>query len=290
MKPSGGIADFEAARFVQGENFAVLLPLRRGRQPALTEVLDKLAGLLHGSGAGVALDPLHRELMHGEKIVWLDHGTAFLLVNEVQVMVSWRPDHEAKGSWEREYVNPKLWPDAGRDLARCKASVVITEMGVPGETGLEAAFDRAVAITLVAEAIWMLTQPVGLLWSPAHNALPPSLAKTAFETVRGGHAALQLWMRTIDIPQEAGTLSGLRTRGLKPLIGCELAAPPSLVHPQEMLQHIFHLASRLIDNQTKIRQDEVFGRTAEGEIRLRASRGKDGGPPVISLIAPQPAL
>ena len=289
MNAIGGSADFEAVRFSKGENFACLVALRRGRQPALASVIAGVEAALAGTGAIVELDPLHDELMSrpkGGAVQWLDRGTAFLLVNEVRVMIAWNAAGMPRQCWAGEYANPRLWPDAARDLERCRATAVITEMGIPGEDGLAAAFDRAVVVTLVAEAIWAQVPGIGLLWSPAGNALPAAMVKDAFGTVRGGRAALSLWMRWREIapPAGLGLCPGLVTSGLMPILGREIEAAPSTVPSAEMLQHIIHLASGLIDHQAAIDDGHVLARRADRPIMLQLrDRGLRDDVPIYAL-------
>ena len=276
MRPIGGAQDFAAARFDPEGNFAALVPMRRARRPNLADVMKNLVASLHGFGVEARLDSLHVELQglySGNRPpdpTWLDKGVAFLVVNGVQVMVTWREEQTPQKAWSGIYANPRLWQEAERDLARCRSAAVISEMGIEGESGLAAAFDRAVAVTVVSEALWApLTTPIGILWSPAKNAVPMHMARDAFATVRGGRAALGLWMRWHEIaPDRAGQHPGIRTTGLAPLIGREIEVRPSATPAEEMVQHVFHLASGFIDH----------GATIEDGARLEGVDGK-----VISL-------
>lgn len=289
MNALTGKGRFEGPRFVEGENFACLMPLRRGRKPMLGALIRSVEAALAGTGAAVALDPLHTELMppvrdrNGPD--WLDPGAAFLIVNGVQVTVSWQGVDAPRPGWARDYANPRLWPGAEAELAACRASVLVTEMGIPGETGPAAAFDRAAAVTLVAEALWPLTAGIGLLWSPARTGLGPARLGDAFDTVRSGRAALTLWMGWREVPPASPhECPGLVTRGLLPFVGREIEAPPSRVPAPEMLQHVIHLAAGLVDHQAALEDGQHLATAGGTPLRVAlVPEGRLSGAPAFVI-------
>ena len=95
---------------------------------------------------------------------------------------------------------------------------------------------------------------------------------------------------------ELGKLSGevlnpgVATIGMRPFIGAELVAPPSNFDRDVMLDHVFALASAVIDENTELKDGAVYGKADDVMVRVNyRTTGPYGGPYWELLPRPAPA-
>jgi hypothetical protein len=149
-------------------------------------------------------------------------------------------------------------------------------------------FDRATAVTLATAAIANMAEAEaeGVIWLPARNAVPMGTFGSEMERFIDGQAPLQFWLRWQILPPpvqaeyELGELSGealhpgVATIGLTAFIGAEIIAPPSNCEREMMLDHVFALASAVIDENAELKDGAVYGKA--GGILVRLNMRKSG--------------
>lgn len=255
-------------------NFSAILPMSGGfvlNRDALLEQLQEFLG--HG-GPEITLDPIG-EMGGGIKNKWMSLGrqqpeTVLFSIGSVRLVVS----HEHR-PFETEagldgYCNPGLWPDGIGDAASHESFVTITELSDTALPHPDDVFDRAVGVTITAAAIAALHAPKFVLWQPAGNALPPELFDALVEDLMQGAPPLLLWTRWSIVPaSEKGSNPGIVTRGLAPLIGREILAPPSHVPKERMLELVFRLANRMISWEVKPGDGDIIGDAIPCRLRHR---------------------
>ena len=67
---------------------------------------------------------------------------------------------------------------------------------------------------------------------------------------------------------------GVATLGLTAFIGSEIIAPPSSCDREVMLDHVFALASAVIDENAELKDGAVYGKA--GDIMVRLNRRESG--------------
>jgi hypothetical protein len=187
------------------------------------------------------------------------------------------------------FINPSIWRGGLSGMTGHRAHLLIAEAeGVPGSGGnsRDAMFDRATAVTLATAAIANMAEAEGVIWLPARNAVPMGTFGSEMERFIDGQAPLQFWLRwqvlspPVQEEHELGALSGealqpgVATIGLTAFIGAEIIAPPSNCDRDVMLDHVFALASAVIDENAQLKDGAVYGKA--GGIMVRLSKRKSG--------------
>jgi hypothetical protein len=185
------------------------------------------------------------------------------------------------------FINPAIWRGSLKGMTSHKAHLLIAETEVSGRrNSRDAMFDRATAVTLAAAAIANMSEAEGVIWLPARNAVPMGTFGSEMERFIDGQAPLQFWLRWQILPppvqaeHQLGELSGealqpgVSTVGLTAFIGAEIIAPPSNCDRDVMLDHIFALASTVIDENAELKDGAVYGKA--GGIMVRLSKRDSG--------------
>ena len=185
------------------------------------------------------------------------------------------------------FINPSIWRGGLGGMTGHKAHPLIAEAeNGGGGTSSDAMFDRATAVTLATAAIANVAEAQGVIWLPARNAVPMDTFGSEMERFIDGQAPLQFWLRwqvltpPVQAEQELGELSGealnpgVATVGLTAFIGSEIIAPPSNCDRDVMLDHVFALASAVIDENATLKDGAVYGKA--GGILVRLNRRESG--------------
>ena len=187
------------------------------------------------------------------------------------------------------FINPSIWRGGLSGMIGHRAHLLIAE--AEGEGGSRAnsrdgMFDRATAVTLATAAIANMAEAEGVIWLPARNAVPMGTFGSEMERFIDGQAPLQFWLRwqvlapPVRAEHELGELSGealhpgVATVGLTAFIGSEIIAPPSNCERDVMLDHVFALASAVIDENVELKDGAVYGKA--GGILVRLNMRKSG--------------
>lgn len=266
------------ARQVRAENwspnFSAILPIKGRFVLRKADLFKALKEFLGPDGPSVWADPI--EQASGEQgRSWLPFGkhapeAHLFSIGGIRMLVS----HE-HGTFEQEggfyrFINPNLWRNGAPEAAAHTSFVTILELSDAPFPHPDEVFDRAVAVTATAAAIAELHPILAVLWQPAENALPPALFGTAVEDLRSDIPPLILWTRWNMITgEDEKRHPGLLTRGLSPLIGREIIAPPSDVSMEHMLENVFRLASRMINWDEAPGDGSIIGRAAPCRLRYR---------------------
>ena len=183
------------------------------------------------------------------------------------------------------FINPAIWRGALGGMTDHRAHLLIAEAASSGSSR-DAMFDRATAVTLATAAIANMAEAEGVIWLPARNAVTMGTFGSEMERFIDGQAPLQFWLRWQILPapvqaeRELGALSGealypgVATVGLTAFIGAEIIAPPSNCERDVMLDHIFALASAVIDENAELKDGSVYGKA--GGIMVRLNMRKSG--------------
>ena len=208
----------------------------------------------------------------------------------------------AKAEVLHSFVNPAVWRGSLSSLVEHRAHVLVSEArATPGE-GRDAMFDRATAVTLATAVVADLLSAEAVIWLPGRNAVPMSIFGAEMERFIDGQAPLRFWLRWQVLPApvqqefELGKLSGevlnpgVATIGMSPFIGAELVAPPSNFERDVMLDHVFALASAVIDENAELKDGAVYGKADDIMVRVNYRQsGPYGGPYWELLPRPAPA-
>lgn len=189
------------------------------------------------------------------------------------------------------FINPSIWRGGLGGMTGHRAHLLIAEVeaGGGGGNSRDAMFDRATAVTLATAAIANMAeaQAEGVIWLPARNAVPMGTFGSEMERFIDGQAPLQFWLRWQILPPpvqaeyELGELSGealhpgVATVGLTAFIGAEIVAPPSNCEREVMLDHVFALASAVIDENAELKDGAVYGKAGGILVRLNM---RESGP------------
>jgi len=181
------------------------------------------------------------------------------------------------------FINPSIWRGGLSGMTGHRAHLLIAEAEAEGGGGAnsrDGMFDRATAVTLATAAIANMAEAAGVIWLPARNAVPMSTFGSEMERFIDGQAPLQFWLRwqvlapPVQAEYEFGELSGealnpgVATVGLTAFIGAEIVAPPSNCERDVMLDHVFALASAVIDENAELKDGAVYGKAGGILVRL----------------------
>jgi hypothetical protein len=187
------------------------------------------------------------------------------------------------------FINPSIWRGGLGGMTGHRAHLLIAEADAGGgSNSRDAMFDRATAVTLATAAIADMAEAEaeGVIWLPARNAVPMGTFGSEMERFIDGQAPLQFWLRwqllapPVQAEIELGELSGealhpgVATVGLTAFIGAEIFAPPSNCERDVMLDHVFALASAVIDENAELKDGAVYGKA--GGILVRLNLRKSG--------------
>ena len=206
----------------------------------------------------------------------------------------------AKASVLHGFVNPAVWRGSLTRLAEHRAHILIAEaQATPGESR-DARFDRATAVTLATAVVADVVGAEAVIWLPGRNAVPMSVFGAEMERFIDGEAPLRFWLRWQILPapvqseHELGKLSGealnpgVATIGMRPFLGAELVAPPSNCDRDVMLDHVFGLASAVIDENAELKDGAVYGKADDIMVRINYRKSGPYGEGYWELL-PRPA-
>lgn len=210
----------------------------------------------------------------------------------------------AKASVLHSFVNPAVWRGSLGGLAEHRAHVLVAEAAHGGgadSSGRDAMFDRATAVTLATAVVADLAGAEAVIWLAGRNAVPMSVFGAEMERFIEGQAPLRFWLRwqvlapPVQAEHEFGKLTGealnpgVATVGMTPFIGAELVAPPSNCERDVMLDHVFALASAVIDEDAELQDGAVYGKADDIMVRVNYRKsGPYGERPYWELL-PRPA-
>lgn len=192
----------------------------------------------------------------------------------------------AKASVLHSFVNPAVWRGSLTRLAEHKAHVLVSEAEAPPGASRDAMFDRATAVTLATAVMADIVGAEAVIWLPGRNAVPMAVFGAEMERFIDGQAPLRFWLRWQVLPPpvqsepELGHLvgealnPGVATVGMTPFLGAELVAPPSNCERDVMLDHVFALASAVIDENEELQDGAVYGKAED--IMVRVTYRKSG--------------
>ncbi len=189
------------------------------------------------------------------------------------------------------FINPSIWRGGLGGMTGHRAHLLIAEAATEGggANSRDAMFDRATAVTLATAAIANMAgaEAEGVIWLPARTAVPMGTFGSEMERFIDGQAPLQFWLRSqllappVQAEHELGELSGealhpgVATMGLTAFIGAEIVAPPSNCERDVMLDHVFALASAVIDENAELKDGAVYGKAGGILVRLNM---RESGP------------
>jgi hypothetical protein len=250
---------------------------------ALHEALRELVGQ---AGAGVRMideGSAKRGILSGLRSPPPEFGCE---IAGVRLVIRAAPRPLCSASVMHSFINPSIWRGGLGGMTGHRAHLLIAEAEGSGGKGRDAMFDRATAVTLATAAIANMAEAEGVIWLPARNAIPMSTFGSEMERFIDGQAPLQFWLRWQLLPppaqaeHELGELTGealkpgVATVGLTAFIGAEIIAPPSNCERDLMLDHVFALASAVIDENAELKDGAVYGKA--GGVMVRLSMRKSG--------------
>lgn len=262
-----------------GVRFEAVLPVRRGAILEPEVLCRELSELVAESGAAVSL--LTSEHGAPRRRRMLGFGSAPPAPIRCDIgglgleILQYATPFAEGGTSARETVagmiNPAFWSEEMAPLLDHRAHVRVSEID-PQAAGSEPEdlFDRAVAVTVAAAAVAKLVDAPAVIWLTSRNLLTRRTFGQEMERLHDGAAPLRLWLRwhVVPVAPDEDLQPGVATHGLAELAGFEMIAPPSKVPREAMLEHVFHLASRIVDQQDLPSEGEETG--ANGEtVRLR---------------------
>ncbi len=211
------------------------------------ELLDTVNELLEGTGAVAAFD--EKMSSEGQQRFSLlkrrlkGPPSAMLRVNGLFTLVGGGDNPAFVGKALKDRVNPALWSEGVQRLSQSRGHVMIADAHPADPDDADLNYDRAVAVTVAAAAVSLLTDPVGIIWHPAGNATPPDVIPDFIQSLADGLAPLPLWLRWLMVPPEKGRNPGAASRGLEALLGLELEISSNDFSLEKTVGDLFHIAA-----------------------------------------------
>lgn len=259
-------------------------------EPILAAVLQRL----EGAGAEPEVARATTEKMANRAVVGVFHRTfervpLIVRVGGVRLTITVHCGGAEPGEW-RPFADSTLWPEAEAALAQERAHVAIQEMPDGEDEGTDssdAAFNRALAVTLAADAIAALRPPLAVLWHPARHALPPDEFGRCLGALTRQRSPLRLWLALRREEGPDGTR--LRTEGLRPLAGREIEAEPSPFGALATEQMVLSMASYLLDRGGRVSDGTEVEGPRQSRILVEDAFAEDDDEPLWRLrTLPQP--
>ncbi len=171
------------------------------------ELLDTVNEILEGTGAVAAFDPDMKDADEQPRFSLLKRRlkgppSAILRVNGLRTLVGGGDKPAFAGKALEERVNPALWAEGVKRLSQSRGHVMIADAHPPDPSDADLNYDRAVAVTVTAGAVSLLTESNGIIWHPAGNATPPDVIPDFVQSLAEGIAPLLAALA--DDPPRAG--------------------------------------------------------------------------------------
>jgi hypothetical protein len=220
------------------------------RPPRFTpqELIDTVNDILEGTGAVAIFDEKMDQAGAQQKFSLLKRRlkgppSAMLRVNGLLTLVGGGDNPAFVGKALQDRVNPALWSEGVQRLSQSRGHVIIADAHPPDLNDPDLNYDRAVAVTVTAAAVSLLTDPVGIIWHPAGNATPPDVIPDFIQSLAEGMAPLPLWLRWLLVPPTPGRNPGAASRGLQALLGMELQMAPNDYSLEKTVGDLFQIAA-----------------------------------------------
>ena len=212
------------------------------------ELLDTVNDLLDGTGAVATFDEKMPQADREQRFSLLKRRmkgppSAMLRVNGLLTLVGGGDSPAFVGKALKDRVNPALWSDGVQRLSQSRGHVMIADAHPPDPNDPDLNYDRAVAVTITAAAVSLLTDPVGIIWHPAGNATPPDVIPDFVQSLADGLAPLPLWLRWLLVPPTHGRNPGAASRGLEALLGLEIEIRPNDYSLEKTVNDLFHISA-----------------------------------------------
>ncbi len=254
------------------------------------ELLDTVNEVLEGTGTRAEFDEeMKEEARQQPRFSLLGRRakgppSAILRVNGLKVLVGGADRPAFRGDALKARVNPALWAEGVRRLSASRGHVAIADAHPPSRRDVDLSYDRAVAVTVTAAAVSLLTDPCGIIWHPAGNATPPDVIPDFIQSLVDGVAPLPLWLRWLLIPPAEGRGPGVASRGLEPLLGREIEILPKNQSLEKTVGHLFEIAHRQVLKGTPLADGgEVGTRSRTWYFVVYEDRGVVTNAPVFRL-------
>ncbi len=228
--------------------FGATMALHRPPRFTAQELLDTVNDLLEGTGAVAGFDEKMNLGDQQPRFSLLKRRlkgppSAMLRVNGLFTLVGGGDSPAFVGKALKERVNPALWSEGVQRLSQSRGHVMIADAHPPNPSDPDLNYDRAVAVTVTAAAVSLLTDPVGIIWHPAGNATPPDVIPDFIQSLVDGLAPLPLWLRWLLVPPTQGRNPGAASRGLEALLGLEIEISANDFSLEKTVNDLFQLAA-----------------------------------------------
>ncbi len=214
------------------------------------QLVDSINEILEGTGTVAGFDPKMPD--HGQQRFSLlkrrlsGPPSAMLRVNGLFTLVGGGDKPAFIGQALKERVNPALWSEGVKRLSTSRGHVMVADAHGGDMNDPDLKYDRAVAVTVTAAAVSMLTDPLGIIWHPAGNATPPDVIPDFIQSLADGLAPLPLWLRWNLVPPADGRYPGAVSRGLEALLGREVEIASNDYTLDRTVGHLFEIAARFV--------------------------------------------
>ena len=253
------------------------------------ELLDTVNEILEGTGAVAAFDAEMKDAEDQPRFSLLKRRlkgppSAILRVNGLKTLVGGGDKPAFVGKALEERVNPALWAEGVKRLSQSRGHVMVADAQPPDPSDPDLNYDRAVAVTVTAGAVSIMTQASGIIWHPAGNATPPDVIPDFVQSLAEGIAPLPLWLRWILVPADPGRNPGAASRGLEALLGMELEITPNDFGLERTVSHLFEIAhARVRKGVAPADGTQVGTKDRTWYHVTHAARGAAGDSPVFRL-------
>jgi hypothetical protein len=212
------------------------------------ELVDTINEILEGTGTSAQFDETMGDTANQPKFSLLKRRlkgppSAVLRINGLKTLVGGGDKPAFTGKALAERVNPALWADGVQRLSSSRGHVMVADAQPNDPNDPDLNYDRAVAVTVTAAAVSLLTDPAGIVWHPAGNATPPDVIPDFIQSLADGLAPLPLWLRWLLVPPTANRNPGCASRGLEALLGMEMEIAPNKMPLEQTVGHLFQLAA-----------------------------------------------
>lgn len=269
--------------------FGATMALRHPPRFTAHALLDTVNEILEGTGTIAEFDPDMRGSEAQPRFSLLKRRlsgppSAILRINGLRTLVGGGDKPAFAGRALEERVNPALWAEGVKRLSQSRGHVMIADAHPPDPDDPDLNYDRAVAVTVAAGAVSLLTDASGIIWHPAGNATPPDVIPDFVQSLAEGVAPLPLWLRWMLIEPEPGRNPGAATRGLEALLGMELEITPNDFGLEKTVGDLFAIAHAQVKRGHPPADGTQVGTKERTWYHVRhASRGTVGEAPVFRL-------
>lgn len=261
----------------------------------IAELYQEVQALLQGTGAELEIDETQTRVTRieanqtsGTTSVWSrasEPPRVGLMINGVRIVVEGhdRPAITAQSLRDLDFA---ALAEGHASIIRARAHVEVSELrsGLVDNGDVDGNYDRATALTIVAQAVTHVLECPAVIWHSSGIVLPANGLDAAVSDLRNSAVPVALWLNYRKAEPAPGRQGRIMTRGLYPLLGAEIEVMSNRLPPKQSFEVALDMAARLSAGDGVPSEGEHVRFAGRGEFQVGERTGdRPGSVPVLVL-------